>query len=114
MKNTLALAGVIALIAASIFLFQRSTRQLRLSADFPEGTVWLCLACTNGFSKSLDEFNAWATEHPSTPLPCPKCKSPRTFRAQKCPLPDCGKYYTDRNLVIGEKVCCPVCKKPLP
>ena len=114
MKKPLQLVVALLLLAASVFLFSRSTREQRQSKDFPDGVAWLCLDCKSGFETSLDEVNVWANDHPGEGYTCPHCKKTNTARANKCPLGGCGKFYTGKNLVIDEKVCCPVCKKPLP
>ncbi|MSU63182.1 MAG: hypothetical protein EXS31_12440 [Pedosphaera sp.] len=114
MKQAGSIAIAIALIASSVWLYRHFSGDQRQSQDFPEGAHWLCLKCNQGFSLSLKEVNRWANSEPAAGYPCPKCKAVETTRAKKCPLPGCGKFYVERNLVIDDKVCCPVCKKPLP
>lgn len=107
------LLALVALVAAGALLF-KSVRKAGESPDFPDGMHWLCLSCGQGFDTSRDTFAAWVKDHPDQPLECSKCKRPTTVVAKKCDLPGCGRYYTDRNLVIDGKVCCPVCRRPIP
>lgn len=104
----------LALLAGSVLLYRSFTTEQRQSQDFPDGAHWLCFKCNQGFTVSLAQVNQWANNEPVGGHPCAKCKSTETTRAKRCPLPGCGKYYVERNLVIEEKVCCPVCKNPLP
>ncbi|MBM3822322.1 MAG: hypothetical protein FJ404_05400 [Verrucomicrobia bacterium] len=114
MKNTVLLALALALLAGSVLALRNYVREQRQSEDFPEGAHWLCLQCREGFTVSLEQVNQWAGTDPAGGFACPKCKSGQTARAKKCPLPACGKFYLERNLVIDDKVCCPICKSPLP
>jgi hypothetical protein len=112
-KKAQAVVGVV-LLAAAVFLSFRSRNEQRQSSDFPDGAHWLCLKCGQGFSTSLKEVSQWSNSDPAGGYPCAKCKAVETVRAKKCPLPACGKFYVERNLVIDEKACCPLCRNPLP
>ncbi len=114
MKQRILLFLAAALVVAAGALLFRSARKAGQSADFPDGMHWLCTSCGNGFTTSRDAFADWVKEHPEQRMECPKCKQRQTAVAKKCPLPGCGRYYVERNLVINGKVCCPVCKQPLP
>jgi len=114
MKNAALIVLALVLLAGGGAAYRYFSTEQRQSRDFPEGAHWLCFKCNQGFSVSLEQVNHWAGSDPAGGFPCPKCKATETARAKKCPLPGCGKFYTERNLVIDEKVCCPVCKKPLP
>jgi hypothetical protein len=104
--------SVVVLIAAGAQLIHFGRTQAR-SSDFPDGMHWLCVECQHGFSIPRKEFAAWAAEHDER-LPCPECGKPTTAVAQRCPLSDCGKYYSSPNLVLDGVVSCPVCREPLP
>ncbi|MCX6925507.1 MAG: hypothetical protein NT154_20205, partial [Verrucomicrobia bacterium] len=106
----LAMASV---VVAGALLF-RSARKTSGSADFPDGMHWLCTSCNHGFTTSRDDFAEWLKLNPGQQIGCPKCKGHNTAVAKRCPLPKCGRYYVERNLVIDGKVSCPLCKKPLP
>jgi len=114
MKNAGLALLALALLAASVFAYRHFSREQRQSQDFPEGAHWLCFKCKQGFTVTLVEVSHWANSEPVGGYPCPKCKATETARAKKCPLSECGKFYVERNLVIDEKVCCPICRKPLP
>lgn len=114
MKERLLLIGAVVGLAIAGFLFFRSARSTSQSADFPNGMHWLCTNCNHGFTTSREAFADWVKDHPDQRLACPKCKSNTTVVAKKCPLPNCGRYYVQRNLVIDGKVSCPICKQPLP
>jgi hypothetical protein len=114
MKNIGLVLLALALLGVSVLAYRHLSREQRQSQDFPDGAHWFCGKCQQGFTVSLDAVHQWANSDPAGGYPCPKCKAIETFRAKKCPLAACGRYYTDRNLVIDEKPSCPVCKKPLP
>ena len=81
--------------------------------DFPDGMHWMCISCDHGFSIPREEFAAWAAENDER-YPCPECGEQKTDVAQRCPHRKCGAYHVTPNAVIDGKVCCPVCKEPLP
>jgi hypothetical protein len=114
LKNNLLIGGlIVATLVAAVFLV-KSTREQARSADFPEGMHWLCSSCQHGFSTSREAFAEWVDEHPDELLECPQCHKHTSKVARHCPLPDCGKYYTQANMVVDGTVCCPICKNPLP
>ena len=114
MKRNLVIGGaVVAILIAAAFAL-KSTREQSGTADFPDGMHWLCPSCQYGFSTSREAFADWVDEHPDERLECPQCRRRITEVARHCPLPDCGKYYTQANLVLDGKVCCPICRQPLP
>lgn len=111
-KNLLIALALIALVCAGVIM-SRSARHKEMSTDFPEGMHWLCSECQHGFSTSREEFASWAAKHDEK-LPCPECGKNTAEVAQKCPLAECGMYHVEPNVVIDRKVCCPVCRNPLP
>jgi len=108
--------GILALvvIAASVWLFKGSSEKQAASQDFPDGTHWICLECKHEFGMTREAVAEWNTAHPETTVPCPECEKNRSVRATKCPLPECGRLFTGNMVKIDGKVCCPVCKQPLP
>lgn len=114
MNRNLLIAGLVVAIAAAIGFLAKRTHEQSRSADFPEGMHWLCQSCGYGFSTSRDEFAKWVEDHPGRTPECPRCHKMTTVVARHCPLPDCGKYYTQVNVVLNGKVCCPICRQPLP
>ena len=114
MKQKLGLLLAVAAVVVAGALLFRSARMTSQSPDFPDGMHWLCLSCGQGFTTSRDEFAEWVRTHPDQRIECRKCKKLETAVAKRCPLPNCGRYYVERNLVIDERVCCPICKRPLP
>jgi hypothetical protein len=114
MKQKLGLLLAVAAMVLAAVLFFRSAHKASESPDFPDGMHWLCSNCKSGFTTSRDDFAEWLKVHPGQRIECPKCKGHETEVARRCPLPKCGRYYVERNAVIDGKVCCPVCKQPLP
>ncbi len=108
--------GILAVlvIVGALFYFRSSTEKQNLSQDFPNGTYWICLECKHEFNMSRDDVAAWNTANPETTVPCPQCKANRSVSASKCPLDECGKLFTGSMVEIDGKVCCPVCKDPMP
>lgn len=93
----------------------KSSEEVRESEDFPDGTIWMCVDCDDGFVKSLEDLGAFYQEKPGAPIPCPKCDGTRTSRGKKCPHTECGKFYISalRTREQGKYIC-PRCKKELP
>lgn len=113
MKSKILVALLLVAVVTAGALLTRSSKQRSRAADFPDGMHWQCAACRHGFSMPREEFAAWAAEHDER-LPCPECGKHTTAVAQRCPLPDCGAYHVAPNVVIEGKVCCPVCRLPIP
>ncbi len=114
MKRRLGLLLALAAVVAAGALLFRSARKASESPDFPDGMHWLCSSCNHGFTTSRDDFAESLKVNPGQQVECPKCKRHETAVAKRCPLPKCGRYYVERNLVIDGKVSCPLCKQPLP
>jgi len=101
------------MVLAGAMIIRSSKIRNRTTNDFPEGMHWECADCGHGFSTTRKEFSAWAAENDER-LPCPECGENFTEVARLCPLPDCGAYHAEPNIVIDGNVCCPVCRKPIP
>ena len=114
MKQKLGLLLAVAAVVVAGALLFRSAHKTSQSPDFPDGMHWLCVSCNHGFTTSRDDFAEWLKVHPGERIECPKCKSRETAVAKRCSLPNCGRYYVERNLVIDGVVSCPICKRPLP
>ena len=82
------------------------------NADFPQGTLWVCLDCGHEFARSIRQLAAWHREHPGQSLPCPACGSTRTTRAARCP--NCGRFVPRDKLRGAQPPVCPYCHKPWP
>ncbi len=113
-KNVVLLAiAVVILATAGVIL----TRYLRASAgesaDFPEGTLWVCQErkCANEFSLSLDELGEFYDEHADAPVPCPECDGTKTARALRCS--HCGHLFA-RPARGTTAIVCTHCKKEQP
>ena len=114
LKNKLLIGGLILATLLAVGYLAKSTREASASPDFPDGMHWLCESCQHGFSTSREAFADWAEEHPDQALECPQCHKQTTEIARHCSLPECGKYYTQVNLVVDGTVCCPICRQPVP
>ena len=114
MNDTVKAILAIVAIGAAFFLFKSSSDNQAQSQDFPDGTYWVCLECKHEFNMSREDVADWNAIYPDTTVPCPECEENRSKRASKCPLSECGKYYIGNMVEIDGKVCCPICKQPVP
>ena len=114
MNDTAKIILALALIGVGVWFFKSGSDEVARAQDFPDGTHWICVACKHEFSMPREAVAEWNTAHPDTSVPCPECQENRSVRATKCPLPECGRHFAGSMVEIDGKVCCPICKQPLP
>ena len=113
-RQIITLVAALAVIAAAItgsMVWLRS--EAAESADFPDGTFWLCsgAACGAEFVKSLDDLGAFYQQNPNADLPCPDCGRTQTLRAARCEA--CGRHFP--RPARGESpINCPHCGEEQP
>ncbi len=93
-RQIITLVAAVAVTAAAVtgtMVWFRSDSAV--SADFPQGTFWLCsdAACGAEFVKSLDELGAFYQQNPNADLPCPDCGRTQTLRAARCTA--CSRHF---------------------
>lgn len=114
MKDSFKVVAAVLAIIAGFWFFRKGSERQAQSQDFPDGTYYICAECRHEFNMSRDEVADWINANPEKGVPCPKCEKHKSIRASKCPLPECSKLYIGNMVMIDEKVCCPICKKPVP
>lgn len=86
-RNTaLATLAALAVAFAVHRMIQVAGAESRRTTDFPDGTLWVCLApeCGAEFSKSIAELAAFYRDNPGAAVPCPACGKADTCRALRC------------------------------
>lgn len=78
------------------------------NANAPDGVFYMCAEqkCRNEWNMTMRELSDHHTKNYGQPVPCPKCGSKLTGRAQKCV--HCGKLFP----MSRDTRPCPHCKKP--
>jgi len=80
------------------------------SANFPEGVFYICQDCGEQLVLTLKQLGEHHEKHYGQPVPCPKCESKKTVRAERCP--HCGHMFPMTRLG-GKGLDCPRCKKQI-
>jgi predicted RNA-binding Zn-ribbon protein involved in translation (DUF1610 family) len=113
-RNTaLAALAVLAAALAVYRMIQVAGAESRRTADFPDGTLWVCLApeCGVEFSKTIAELAAFHRENPGAALPCPACGRAETGRALRCP--NCSRGIARAEAGVRDATC-PHCGQRIP
>lgn len=76
------------------------------SANFPDGTHWICsdAACGHEFHLTIEQLSDHHKEHYGHPVPCEKCNKPAT-RAEFCK--HCERFFVMQR----DSTTCPHCGK---
>ena len=80
------------------------------SANFPEGVFYIFQDCKAEFVLTIKELGEHHEKHYGQPVPCPKCVSQKTVRAERCP--HCGRMFPMTRLG-GKGLDCPHCRKQI-
>ncbi len=75
----LAAAVVLAATAARKTLYPYGDN----SANFPEGVFYVCQDCGEQFVLTMKQLGKHHEKHWAEPVPCPKCESKKTVRAER-------------------------------
>lgn len=115
-KDVILLAvAIMCLGGAALFATRAMTGPGRQSADFPDGTFWICQACKHEFVKSVDEVMEIKTAGRESPDPaagqmkCPSCGAGNTVRGLRCP--SCKRIFVRSG---AGRPTCPYCNMSLP
>ena len=96
---TIATAVIVTIVGIVWYVFHRPAN----TADFPDGTYWICNHCGNNFHLTIKEQGEWYQKHYGLRPGCPKCGSSDTVRAVKCE--NCGKFFPMTPVIKP----CPYC-----
>ena len=80
------------------------------TVDFPDGIFYVCQGCDKGSVLTVKELGEHHEKHYGQPVPCPKCQSRKTVRAERCP--HCGHMFPMTRLG-GKGLDCPRCRKQI-
>jgi hypothetical protein len=106
-RALLTIAGGVGALAVGYAYWVLVLRRNPNSDDVPDGTHWICKTNGHHFDLTLSQLSDHHRAHYGEPVPCPKCNSTDTIRANRCPK--CGEYYPQ---VRGAQPPCPKCGTP--